>query len=81
MYQLQNKCEFKIEVFFSSGYFTVSTNMLHITLKRVIFAWIYSLRILILPYLADGDTFILADDDILIILGGYIVAINRINNV
>ena len=81
MYQLLNKCEFKIEVLFSSDYGTVSKNMLHITLRRLIFAWIYFWQMLILSYLADFDTFIFADDDILIILRGSIVAINRVNNV
>ena len=55
--------------------------MLHITLRRLIFAWIYFWQMLILSYLADFDTFIFADDDILIILRGSIVAINRVNNV
>ena len=36
---------------------------------------------LILPYVADGDTFIFADDDILIISWGSVVAVNKINNV
>ena len=36
---------------------------------------------LILPYVADGDTFIFADDDILIISWGSVAAVNKINNV
>ena len=70
-----------MEVLFSSDYCTVSKNMLLITLSRLIFAWIYFPRMLILPYMADGDTFIFADDDILLISWGSVVAVNKINNV
>ena len=70
-----------MEVLLSSDYCTVSKNMLLITLSRFIFAWIYFPRMLILPYMADGDTFIFADDDILKISWGSVVAVNKINNV
>ena len=52
--------------------------MLLIILSRLIFAWIYFPRMLFLPYVADGDTFIFADDDILIISWGSVVAVNKI---
>ena len=70
-----------MEVLFSSDYCTVSKSKLLITLWRLIFAWIYFLQMLILSYLGDGDTFIFADDDILIMPWGFIVAVNRLNNV
>ena len=75
------QCHFKMEVLFSSDYCTVSKNMLLISLSRLIFAWIYFPRMLILPYMADGDTFIFADDDILLISWGSVVAVNKVNNV
>ena len=71
-----------MEVLFSSDYCTVSKSKLLITLRRLIFAWIYFSQMLILPYyLDDADTFVFADDDILIISWGSIVAVNRLNNV
>ena len=70
-----------MEVLLSSDYCTVSKNMLLITLSRLIFAWIYYPWMLILPYVADGDTFTFANDDILIISWGSLVAVNQINNV
>ena len=75
------QCRLKMKVLFSSDYCTVSKNMLLVTLKRLIFAWIYFPRILILLYVADGDNIIYADDDISIISWGSVVAVNKINNV
>ena len=70
------QCHLKMEVLVSSDYCTVSKTMLLITLSRLPF-----LRMLILPYVADGDTFTFANDDILIISWGSAFAVNQINNV
>ena len=57
----------------------MSKNMLHITLRRLNFAWIYFWRMLVLLYLADDDAFIFTGADILILLRRSIVAVIRIN--